>query len=237
MSRDFASLKLDDSDTDELCTSARRHNASDFHATTRSHVSQQTPSRGAGNPLGDDTARDDALRRELEKVRGVNKVVERVIESLEKSRSNMNTVHTSVRSASTLLDTWTKILSQTEHNQRLLLNPEWKGATQDVEDQENESVLRQQAAERRAAEEEMRREAAARAAEEDERKRAASSSTTRGTRARGRGVATSTRGASARGARSASSTTRQTTTTTSRAGSGIGRGVGGTRGRGDTRGA
>ncbi|KAF2226396.1 DASH complex subunit Duo1-domain-containing protein, partial [Elsinoe ampelina] len=129
-------------------------------------------------------AREEALRRELEKVRGANQVIEKVIGSLEKSRDNMSTVNSSVRSASTLLDTWTRILSQTEHNQRLLLNPEWQGATQDLEDLENESILRQQAAERRAAEEDIRREAAARAAEEEERKRAATPSSSRGGRAR-----------------------------------------------------
>lgn len=35
-------------------------------------------------------ARDEALRRELEQVRGVNKVIEDVIESLEKAKGNMH---------------------------------------------------------------------------------------------------------------------------------------------------
>ncbi|KAF2153230.1 hypothetical protein K461DRAFT_137450 [Myriangium duriaei CBS 260.36] len=230
MSRNFASLKLDDSDTEETATAGHR-NASDPQADGRTPTSQQTPSRIAGQRRGEDTERDNVLRKELEKIRGVNQVVERVIESLERSRGNMNTVHTSVRSASTLLDTWTRILSQTEHNQRLLLNPEWRGATQDMEDMENESMLRQQAAERRAAEEETRREAAARAAEEEDRKRAAVSSSSRGTRARGRGLSSTTRGTSTRGATLASASTRRTTSTT-RAGSGIGRGISGSRGRG-----
>ena len=100
------------------------------------------------------------------------------------------TVSRTVSSASTLLNTWTRILSQTEHNQRLILNPNWEGATQDVADMENETILKQQAAERREQELLRQREAAARKAEEDARKRAQPTTTTRSTR----GTTTGTRG-------------------------------------------
>jgi hypothetical protein len=67
------------------------------------------------------------------------------------------------------------------------LNPSWQGATQDIADIENESILRQQAAERREIEEKRRREALARKVEEEERKKAEVTSVkgSRGTR-RGR---------------------------------------------------
>lgn len=65
-----------------------------------------------------------------------------------------------VNNAHTLLDTWTRILSQTEHNQRLILNPAWSGATADLSEIENESMLRQRDAQRREAEEAERRAAA-----------------------------------------------------------------------------
>lgn len=94
-----------------------------------------------------------------------------------------------VTSASTLLNTWTKILSQTEHNQRLILNPNWRGATQDVADMENETIQRQQAAERREQALQQQREAAARKAEEEERRRALN---TRGGRGSSRGTVRST---------------------------------------------
>lgn len=138
-----------------------------------------------------------------------------------------------VTSASTLLNTWTNILSQTEHNQRLILNPNWQGASQDVADMENETELKAQAAERRALEEERRREAAKRRAEEEERERQAGT-TARGTRGRGRGGLA--RGGSKYGinagyvAVGGQRGTGRGTTSTGR-GSGIGRGVGGTRGR------
>jgi len=95
-----------------------------------------------------------------------------------------------VTSASTLLQTWTRILSQTEHNQRLILNPAWQGATQDLADVENEEQRKQQEAARRQIEEQQRREAAARKAEEDARKaEAAAKASSRGSRGRGRAAA------------------------------------------------
>jgi len=145
--------------------------------------------------------REAALRRELEGVRNINEVIEGVLGTLERAKGNMGvcchsltlpipffrsfpladislqTVSKTVENASTLLNTWTRILSQTEHNQRLLLNPNWKGATQDVADMEAEALAKQQEAERRAAELERRREEARRKAEEEERKRMAGPST------------------------------------------------------------
>lgn len=44
----------------------------------------------------------------------------------------VQTVSQTVNSSSALLDSWTRILSQTEMNQRLLLNPSWQGATADA---------------------------------------------------------------------------------------------------------
>ncbi|PVH94817.1 hypothetical protein DM02DRAFT_481445, partial [Periconia macrospinosa] len=176
-------------------------------------------------------AREAALRRELESVRNVNKVIEGVVESLEKAKNNMDTVSRTVNNASTLLQTWTRILSQTEHNQRLILNPQWQGATQDLADIQDEEAQRQHAAERRAAEEQARKEAAARKAEEDRRKAEAASKP--GTRGRGRG-GLKTRGASSSGYGVSGQTgtgLSRSGSTRGRAASGIGRGVRG-RGRG-----
>lgn len=139
-------------------------------------------------------------------------------------------------SASTLLNSWTRILSQTEHNQRLILNPNWRGSSQDLADIENEAVLKAQAAERRAAEEERRREEAKRRAEDEERRRQAGVTArgARGTRSRGRGVgrAGSVSGTGYVAAGGQSTSSRSAPQGTARGGSGIGRGTGGTRGRG-----
>lgn len=156
----------------------------------------------------------------------------------------LQTVSKTVDNASTLLNTWTRILSQTEHNQRLILNPDWKGSTQDLADMESEALQKQQEAERRAAEAEQRREEARTKAEDDERRRAAgtgpSSRVGRGvTRGRVRGsVRGSVRGVARGGVTSSSSSSAYGADTTSgsvassRNTSGIGRG-----GFGYTRGA
>ncbi|CAN9083421.1 unnamed protein product [Alternaria alternata] len=181
-------------------------------------------------------AREAALRRELESIRNVNKVIEGVVESLQKAKDNMATVSRTVQNASTLLQTWTRILSQTEHNQRLILNPQWQGASQDLIDIEEEEVHRQQAAQRRAAEEQARKEAAARKIEEDRRKaEAAPRPGTRG-RVRGgarpRGASTSSTGNYVGVGGQAGRGVSRSDSTRGRAGSGIGRGLPRGRGRG-----
>lgn len=67
---------------------------------------------------------------------------------------------------------WTRILSQTEHNQRLILNPAWQGTSQEVSDLEQEVYAKQQAAERRELEEQEKRAAAAKKADDEERRKA-----------------------------------------------------------------
>ncbi|OXV06136.1 hypothetical protein Egran_06096 [Elaphomyces granulatus] len=132
--------------------------------------------------------REAALRHELQTVRNVNQAIEGILESLTRAKGNMETVSRTVDSASTLLNTWTRILSQTEHNQRLILNPKWQGATQDITDMENEAIQKQQAAERRELEMQQRREAAAKKAEEEKKKaEAAAAGITRGSRGTNRG--------------------------------------------------
>ncbi|CAD6506314.1 BgTH12-07240 [Blumeria graminis f. sp. triticale] len=126
---------------------------------------------------GNEEARDSLLQKELENVRGINKVIENVVSSLECAKGNMDTVSRTVKSASSLLDTWIRILSQAEHNQRLILNPGWEGASADLAAIETESIMRAQAQERKAAEEEKRLEEAKRKAEEEERHRQVGTST------------------------------------------------------------
>ncbi|KAM5435248.1 hypothetical protein MferCBS31731_006390 [Microsporum ferrugineum] len=127
--------------------------------------------------------REAALRSELKSVRDINAVIQGVVESLERAKGNMESVSRTVSSASTLLDTWTRILSQTEHNRRLVLDPSWHGATQDMADMETEARERQQEAERRELELQQRKLEQERKAEEEQRKRAAqTSSASRGRR-------------------------------------------------------
>ncbi|KFA63698.1 hypothetical protein S40285_08492 [Stachybotrys chlorohalonatus IBT 40285] len=165
--------------------------------TPRTPKTPKTPS--ASDPVAEPGDHEAALRKELEGVRSINQSIEGVIASLERAGGNMNTVCQTVSNASTLLNTWTRILSQTEHNQRLILDPSWKGATEDQAEQAAEAVQRQLAAQRKAAEEERRREEIRRRRDEEEERRKAAPTVpsrgsrgsvgTRGTRARGRGTA------------------------------------------------
>ncbi|KAF2871824.1 DASH complex subunit Duo1-domain-containing protein [Massariosphaeria phaeospora] len=221
-------LNLSDSDSDAIFdTPAPRKNKK----TAKDSSADAGKTRAKESHYTTEEARQAALRKELETVRNVNKVIEGVVESLQKAKDNMDTVSRTVNNASTLLQTWTRILSQTEHNQRLILNPQWQGATQDLVDIQDEEVQRQHYAERRAAEEQSRREAAARRVEEESRRAEAVGKTPRGRGRGGRARSTSTSagytgvgGQSGRGLNRSGSSS-------SRAGSGIGRGLRG-RGRG-----
>ncbi|KAJ5132762.1 hypothetical protein N7448_006920 [Penicillium atrosanguineum] len=186
-------LQLSDEDTEDLWDSPSKRGAKTGFNPRLSDGSLPTEpqtTNGGGNTLFDrEEAREAALHNELQSVRNINEVLEGLLSSIDRAKGNMATVSNTVTSASTLLNTWTRILSQTEHNQRLILNPNWQGATQDVADNENEAIQRQQAAERREQALQQQREAAARKAEEDERRRALN---TRGGRGTGRGAVRST---------------------------------------------
>ncbi|PQE25894.1 dash complex subunit duo1 protein [Rutstroemia sp. NJR-2017a BBW] len=225
---DIGRLGLSDSDSDNeaLFASPSKPSKSTQRTATKSTDGGPPVQRSGESKYDAEAARDAALRRELEGVRNLNEVIEGVVGSLDVARGNMDTVSRTVTSASTLLNTWTRILSQTEHNQRLILNPNWRGASQDIIDMENETVLKVQAAERRAAEEERRREDARRRAEDEERQRQAGTATrgTRGGRGRGRGGLARTGSVNSSGY-GQSSIGRGGSTGPGRTGSGIGRGI------------
>ncbi|KAL8658334.1 MAG: hypothetical protein Q9226_001078 [Calogaya cf. arnoldii] len=222
-------LDLSDDDTEALFASPSRPEPKPRPKPTKTdvkEVSGQQPRRSEDADNGSEEVREAALRKELAGIRNINQVIEGVVDSLQHAQGSMGTVSRTVNDAFTLLNTWTRILSQTEHNQRLILDPSWHGATQDMADIENESLLKQQEAERRELEEVQRREARAKKAEEDDRKRMENAGTksSRGSRGRGRG--------SARGGSSGRSTSQSGSMTparpggsrVARAGSGIGRG-------------
>ncbi|KAH9871602.1 hypothetical protein J1614_005857 [Plenodomus biglobosus] len=234
----MGALDLSDSDSDALfdTPAARKNRKTTQNADAKAgEAAAGAKTRAKESHYTTEEAREVALRRELESIRNVNKVIEGVVESLQKAKENMATVSRTVQNASTLLQTWTRILSQTEHNQRLILNPQWQGASQDLADIEEEESHRQQAVQRRAAEEQARRDAAARQAEEERRK--AEAAPKAGARGRGRG--TRPRGASTSasgnyvgvGGQAGRGAIRGDTTR-GRAGSGIGRGLPRGRGRG-----
>ncbi|KAF4781507.1 DASH complex subunit Duo1 [Colletotrichum paranaense] len=194
----------DDSITEDIWASpgpeGRGAPPSERPETPRTPKTPKTPKTPANQTHNAPYDREASLRKELEGVRNINAAIEGIISTLDKAKGNMNTVGSTVSNASTLLNTWTRILSQTEHNQRLILNPNWQGASNDLVQLEAETLQKQQLAERRAAEEERRREAARRKREEEDEERqrqAAVGSAPRGrgvSRGRVRGTSSATRG-------------------------------------------
>ncbi|KAI9792808.1 MAG: hypothetical protein M1816_001540 [Peltula sp. TS41687] len=176
-----------ETDVDALFASPSKNDQRPSNESTPSEktiLPIHTRQAGAGGRFDDEETRQAGLQAELEGIRNINRVIEGVVDSLDRAKQNMEMVSRTVTSSATLLNTWTRILSQTEHNQRLILNPAWQGAGRDIADLEEESLLRKREAERRELEEQQRREAAARKAEEEqEQRRQAESSTGRGTRA------------------------------------------------------
>ena len=237
------SLSLSDTeldDTEDLFASPSVPSKKPKAAQTPEAAETQRPAQPPDTEEDTLAAHEASLRRELSSLRTMNQVISGVVESLDKAKRNMDTVSATVNNASTLLTTWTRILSQTEHNQRLILNPNWQGASQDIADGENEEILRRQEKERRREEEIRREEAREREREEEERRRMTEGAT-KGSRGRGRGAGRGVRrgvssgyvGVGGQGgvrgtARGAATTPRRVTT-------GIGRGL--TSGRGRGRGA
>ncbi|KAM0463056.1 hypothetical protein ACHAPV_003181 [Trichoderma viride] len=233
-------MDLDDSD---LRTSPVKNDPDQPRPKTpKTPRTPRTPRTPPGNDhQSEPVDRDAMLKKELDGVRKINEVIEGVIGTLQRAGGNMESVSKTVSNASTLLNTWTRILSQTEHNQRLILDPAWKGATDDLAEIEAEALRKQQAAARKAAEEEERKEELRRRREEDEQRRKLPAS------AAARGARGAPSGRGARGARGRtriatgssriatrsrfSSSNSASASSSSRGTSGIGRGLGTTRSR------
>lgn len=190
---DLARLRLShETEVEDLFASPESGTTTHRHTPVSNTSSAQKQQQKSAAEL-----REAQLRAEVDRIREINRVIEGVTASLVKAKGNMETVNRTVDNASSLLAIWTRILSQTEHNQRLILNPAWQGATQDLEDLDSEETRRQQEVERRAADEVRRREELQRKAEDEERRKAVAPSVggTRGRGGRGtRGATTSSRG-------------------------------------------
>ena len=184
------SLSLSDTEldnTEDLFASPSMPSKKPKAMPSSEHAHTQSPTQPPDTEEDTIAAHESSLRRELSALQTMNQVISGVVDSLEKAKSNMDTVSATVNNASTLLTTWTRILSQTEHNQRLILNPNWQGASQDIADSENEEVLRRQEKERRR-EEEIRKEEAREREREEQERRGLAEGTTKGSRGRGKGV-------------------------------------------------
>ena len=84
-------LQLSDSDDDALFnTPAARKNKTQGAGADATEGAAAGKTRAKESHYTTEEAREAALRRELESVRNVNRVIEGVVESLEKARNNMD---------------------------------------------------------------------------------------------------------------------------------------------------
>ena len=66
----------------------------------------RTPSKPSAPRPETSESREDALRKELESVRQINKVIEDVVTSLEKAKGNMDVCFTSRCAFRSVIDPW-----------------------------------------------------------------------------------------------------------------------------------
>lgn len=203
-------LENDDSDVEGLFDSpVRRSTTPEGPLPVRlakviaPQASKHNPGPSTNGSADSPGTREEALQTELAQLQQMNATIENLNQSLTAAKSNLQTMQTNMNSAKTLLKTWSSILSQAEHNQRLILDSRWQGATKDLEDIASEDLRRQADAQRKIVEENARREAAQRKQEEEARKREADQQKktrgigrTRSVRGTALGTSASTRGPS-----------------------------------------
>ncbi|KAI5788426.1 DASH complex subunit Duo1-domain-containing protein [Geopyxis carbonaria] len=192
--------------------------------------------RSRNNGVIDQEAIEESLRAERDGVHQINTVIEGVVSSLQKARQNMEVVSTTVNNANKLLDIWVRILSQTEHTQRLLLSEQWQGLTADMASVEAAEAAKKRETERRAQEARDRAEAREREAAASEARRLAGEKKPRGIRKGGptRGATSSKYGMGGSTLPPPASSTRGNPAPRAPRGSstGTGRGFGAVKGRG-----
>lgn len=228
-------LQDQDDDTENLFASPSSGTTTPKEAP-RSQPTLAANARSKQSASQDPSPRETALKAELAQIRHINSTLTDLNASLTTAKENLSTVQTNMTSAKMLLATWSRVLSQTEHNQRLILDPNWTGATRDMADLENEETRRREEVERRVQEVETRREEAQRKREDEstrredeERRRHRGLGRSRSTRGTGTGMSGTGRGYGSVGSQAG----RGRGTTGNRAGgSGIGRGITTGRGRG-----
>lgn len=71
-------------------------------------------------------SRQTALQKELEQVTSLNKTVDALLETIEKTGNDIGTIKNATYSSGGLLEDWIKILNQANFAQNALADPQWK---------------------------------------------------------------------------------------------------------------
>ncbi|KAK9465816.1 DASH complex subunit Duo1-domain-containing protein [Lipomyces arxii] len=76
-------------------------------------------------------AREERLLQELDQIRSVNETITAVLDSISVAESNLEKVVATTKNVDSLMSLWIRILSQTEHTQRVIFDPKWEGSSKD----------------------------------------------------------------------------------------------------------
>ncbi|KAF8932832.1 hypothetical protein BGZ58_006770 [Dissophora ornata] len=68
-----------------------------------------------------------SIQRELDETRRLVKTFDAIDTSMTEARDKLKTFYKTADETNTLLDMWIRVLSQTEHTQKLLQDPAWEG--------------------------------------------------------------------------------------------------------------
>jgi hypothetical protein len=82
-------LQLSEEDTEELWNSPSQRRTKPVSQKPSTTPEQRSQNRDSVSVYGRGEAREQALRNELQRVRGVNQAIEGVLESLQRARGNM----------------------------------------------------------------------------------------------------------------------------------------------------
>ncbi|KAK3820818.1 MAG: DASH complex subunit Duo1-domain-containing protein [Linnemannia elongata] len=97
---------------------------------------------GAGNGVAVPTSSSysqGSILTELEETRRLVRAFDAIDTSMTEARDKLKTFYKTADETNTLLDMWIRVLSQTEHTQKLLQDPAWEGQTmEEARDKEHQ---------------------------------------------------------------------------------------------------
>ncbi|KAF9437781.1 hypothetical protein BGZ76_011167 [Entomortierella beljakovae] len=114
-----------------------------LNATTNQEQQEQSQNNENGKanlesqPRVGGRATEPSIQTELDQTRRLIKVFEVIDSSMTEARDKLKTFYKTADETNTLLDMWVRVLSQTEHTQKLLQDPAWEGQTlEEIRDKE-----------------------------------------------------------------------------------------------------
>ncbi|KAF9359446.1 hypothetical protein BGX26_012346 [Mortierella sp. AD094] len=115
----------------------------------------EDPDSQSGETAAATAATGPSIQTELEQTKRLVNVFDAIDLSMTEARDKLKTFYKTADETNTLLDMWIRVLSQTEHSQKLLQDPAWEG--QSMEEARDREYQERRAAYQQAMEEANRR--------------------------------------------------------------------------------